>query len=348
MAAAHRHFRRKSSLPNTLATLNLFVDSMDFSESLSDGWRILLTLCDQAASIGGNKRDRIEILSWQLRQSSPDIKEHFDKTQCSNLLNYLFYGELQETASILLGIDRKEELMNTALAPQGYTILHRRVAFAEVDLYPYLAKSPRLHIMGRDTNLSPSWETPTSLSMYSSWAFKLWLDALRMLAIEFHDFIIQELEQGPLREFGWNNETLLVLFHLPIRSIIPPRDPGYGRCAICFRDLHVRVQPSWLQRLERIKESVDLDIKPSTPGEVSSDRGGNSVFDNSNVCTKNDGNKEEDEEKTAQMLASGVNEAKSLEGVVDETHSTNSHDEKASYNKTDVLCVWCWKECKNE
>ena len=308
LAAAHRHSGRGSTFSDALETLRLFINSMDFAESSSDGWLVLSTLCDQAACLGGNKEEQICLFIWVLRVSIPDIRSNFIETQCSVLLNFSCYEELQEAADILLGIAPDRKLIDAVITPNGYTILHRRAAFAEVDLSPYFAKGPNLHRVGRDTRLSPEWETPMSLAMYSSWAFKLWLNALKASGMRFEDFIIQELEQGPLQNAGWNKESLLALFSLEFLSAIPPRDKEYGRCTTCFRELDVRVESSWVQRIVRIRSGADPDVQ-------------HNLWEDFWLCSDND--------VFFDCSSSPLG-------------TENENNEEREY-EDDVLCIWCWK-----
>ena len=65
---------------------------------------------------------------------------------------------------------------------------------------------------GMHTYISPRSESPTSLAMYSSEAFKLWLSSLSEARIDINTVIDKEVEKGPLYEAGWTRETLQMLF----------------------------------------------------------------------------------------------------------------------------------------
>ncbi|KAL9120774.1 MAG: hypothetical protein Q9187_002672 [Circinaria calcarea] len=337
---------RKSTLTDATNTLRLFEDCMDFSNAAGDGWQVLSTLCNQAVSAGGDEKSRIDLFLWDLRLSSSDMRNNFDETEFSRLLNFTFYEELQEAATILLSIG--DNNINAVAAPNGYTVLHRRIAYAEVELYPYLAKWPDLHILGRDVSLSPQWESPTSLAMYSSWAFADWRCSLIDLKVDIEKFVRQELEAeaSPLHDAGWKVKNLLALFHATVKPIFLPRDQEYSRCKDCSCDLDIRVQPSWIQRIERLKHDMDFDIdlgwqeiEQNRP-DFSDDTFHKAEYDLYEATGEDSGMYES---STAEC---SIGDVPSME-LVDETYTNNASSGGTVYGEFDVLCIACWDNYTN-
>jgi hypothetical protein len=73
---------------------------------------------------------------------------------------------------------------------------------------------PSLHLTGKEETWSPLQETPTSLAMYSLWAFVLWRSHLEGVGIDISTFVREELEQSHLLDAGWTEQTLLALFSM--------------------------------------------------------------------------------------------------------------------------------------
>ncbi|KAL9043635.1 MAG: hypothetical protein Q9214_003183, partial [Letrouitia sp. 1 TL-2023] len=64
-----------------------------------------------------------------------------------------------------------------------------------------------------DPEVTPHLETPTSLAMYSSWAFHSWLAFLYLKQVDIVNFIEIEMDQKVLIKQGWSLQTLQTLFN---------------------------------------------------------------------------------------------------------------------------------------
>ena len=346
MAAASPCSERKTNLSDATDTLRLFGDCMDFSNAANDGWQVISTLCDQAASAGGDEKSRIDLFLWSLTLSSSDMRDNFDETEFSVLLNYAFYEDLQQATDILLSMSNN--MIDAVAAPNGYTVLHRRIAYAEVELQPYLAKQPDLHKLGRDVSLSPRWETPTSLAMYSSWAFEDWRCSLIDAKVDLEKFVELELEmrEGPLHNAGWKAKTVLALFNAKVQPIFLPRDQEHGRCKSCSCDLDTRVQPSWLQRIERIRQGIDPEIRL---GWQELERNRVDYSDNGFHEAKHDLFGATDE--VSEVQKSSYTEYSlgygSLSELGGEACTKDARLHSQVYDEHDVLCIDCWNKHTN-
>ena len=150
----------------------------------------------------------------------------------------------------------------------GLTILHESVAFAnEGRVGLMLSKGPDLYPLGFDYSLTPLKETPTSLAMYSSWAFADWLYGLIAIEVDLEEFIEQEWERNYVVHAGWNKQTLLELFALDYAPDLDLR--GVWACSDCTgRITAIRVQPYWRHLLERIKQRQVPDTPAKDDSEV--------------------------------------------------------------------------------
>ena len=135
-----------------------------------------------------------------------------------------------------------------------------------------LAKESTLHLPELHCNRARPWhghavprQTPTSLSMLSSWAFLHWQNSLRKAGRDIEKFVEQELNvnDNPLTTAGWRKETLLALFEYDF-TIYTHSSNSYI-CHRCWNPHRGKlVQPHWLKLLERIKAGSNPD-EPSSP-----------------------------------------------------------------------------------
>ncbi|KAL9626781.1 MAG: hypothetical protein Q9164_007795, partial [Protoblastenia rupestris] len=163
---------------------------------------------------------------------------------------------LEEAYDLLLEMGGAEVIDAPISDTDGFTLLHESVAYAikgQVGLT--LSKGPDLYPLSFGYFFTPQKETPTSLAMYSSWAFTDWLDGLIAIKVDLEEFIEQELERTYVVHAGWNKQTLLDLFALDYAPDLVLR--GVYVCSDCTRRFStIRVQPSWRHLLEQIKQEV--------------------------------------------------------------------------------------------
>lgn len=256
-----------AKLSEAIDTFRLFVDSMDFGED-GDGWNVLMSLCSRVYS-GGRTVDVAKILLWMLRLSSSEMKTNFIEKTCAQMLYFTLRPdpELVEASDLILRLGGHGIIDTNIDGEDRYPILHQRlVHIVEEDfLSLILARGPNLHRRCFDEYYTPYDETPTSLAMYSSWAFASWLHGLASIGVDTERFIDQELEQNPEVHAGWEKETLLHLFEYGDRPDLPRAGKAWT-CSDCVLYCKVRVQPYWRHLLERIKKKMHPEnlIRPSS------------------------------------------------------------------------------------
>lgn len=254
-----------AKLSEAIDTFRLFVDSMDFLGEDGDGWRILKNLCIGASNGWQDVNVNVEakILLWMLRLSSSEMKANFIEKNCAQMLYFTLHPdpELVEASDLILRLGGHGIIDTTIGNGDGYTILHRRLVHSLLNdsLSALLARGPNLHRRCFVEFYTPYDETPTSLAMYSSWAFTSWLHELASIGVDTGRFIDQELEQNPEVHDGWEKETLLHLFEYGDRPDLDRAGKDAGKDWICSHGKSttvVSVQPYWRHLLERIKKRM--------------------------------------------------------------------------------------------
>ncbi|KAL9037223.1 MAG: hypothetical protein Q9180_003842, partial [Flavoplaca navasiana] len=248
-------------------TFRLLLESVDFTDQDGNGWKVLFGLCDASHILNGEPAARMAILNWMLRLFSSDIKTCGVERHYAPLLDCTLLAKgtgLAEASRILLRLGGPELIDKPIDYDGGYTILHIRVAYAEgqENLNSVLAHGPDIHRLGLDSDVSPEEESPLSIALYSSWAFRDWLDAMFTARKSFEEFVTQEIQRNHATHPGWKKKTLLSLstynywFDYDIRRSL--------HCDDCTKEIIViRVQPHWRHFLERIKHGIDPYYSPA-------------------------------------------------------------------------------------
>ncbi|KAF6217744.1 hypothetical protein HO133_006571 [Letharia lupina] len=313
-----------ATLSEVFDTLRLLTDSMDFSDENGDGWGVLRTLFDTARDIlcRGTIRSSLKL--------DPISR----------------FSAVQEASDLLLNLGDAETINAGIQFRDGYTILHDFVAYA----YPVstvLAKGPDLHRRVLDYDYTPQEESPTSLAMYSSWAFTEWLRGLVTIKVKFEEFIDEELKRNPLVHTGWEKETLHDLFAYHHR---PDLDVEGYTCSDCTKPISYNaVQPHWRHMLERIKQRID----PDGPGQTDSQVGEKENTDVRKIAetasSSDDPTHEPD--MTGNVLLVDSNElfsesdSKSESELEEDVHGYPAMVPIRSdcvYAPNEVICVDCW------
>ena len=228
---------------------------MDYDPG-SDGFSTVLELSINLSLLGGDSAAKREILLWLLQTASEDIKSDFvDEAYARLLLWMLRYSG--DDVNFLLKLGGKK-FIEARRYQNGYTPLQMSISMDPSGLGRVLAYGPNCFAVAFDELHSPKVETPTSLAMYSSWAFGHWRTGLKTLRVDFNDFISQELGQSPLVKAGWNTETLRTLFELDFQ---PSSDTWNTKCKDCGsqRIGYLRVEPRWQRLLQRIRTRTYSD-----------------------------------------------------------------------------------------
>lgn len=232
-------------------------------------------------------------------------------------------------------------------------------------LYRLLSKGPDLYRTSVDYDFTPHEESPTSLSMYSSWAFQDWRDGLDSIEADFEEFVEQELKRNHAVHAGWEKETLLDLFAYDYRPDFELRRSW--ECSDCSRNIRAtRVQPHWRHIIERIKQGLDPDSSTQTGSEVGEEEDANSrsiaeaASESGDLSLQGVSNSspqtssEVDEEKEVDSESEAASESGDLSfqdfyELFSESEE-DSHGYPASvsirsdclYARDEVICMGCW------
>lgn len=170
-----------------------------------------------------------------------------------------------EVNNLLLTFD--DNLIDACPGVKGYSALqfvismgnwNKEISFG---LNSILNKGANLHSVGFCCAMSIRHETPTSLSMYSSLIFMEWRAALLRLPVNLESFVRDEVQQSPLRDAGWDEDSLLALFHCDIQSNDFPSILDY--CDDCSEQASlICVELSWQEWLRRFKHKIKAERSP--------------------------------------------------------------------------------------
>lgn len=342
LAAEESENTTYATLSEVFDTLRLLNDSMDFLDKDGDGWQILWTLCRNTYSLGEERQATIALLIRMLRLSSFDLKTYFVRERVTKMLNYTLRPDpgLEEASNLLLNLGGAE-IIDTALwSSDGYTILHETVALAiEGQISTVLARGPDLHPLGFDYDYTPQEESPTSLAMYSSWAFMDWLRGLVTIEVDFEEFLNQELERNSLVHAGWEKETLRALFAYRHRPDLNFRK--VWTCSDCSEVYcRVTVQPYWRHLLERIKQRID----PDSPAQADSQDGERDNADVRSIAEAASSSNDLAHEPDT-TGHDGVSSESESEPELEDSHgypAMISIRSDCVYPPHEVICVDCW------
>ena len=333
-------------------TLRIFLDCMDFSETAGEGWATLFELGQWTTciDIDGETAAKSTLLSWILRVTGRDVKENFLEAEYSLVLHWVLRVKKDDMTRSLLQLGGKDAINSRSL-DGGYSLLHERTAYGEEDeeeLEFILMQGPDLHLTGCDEDFSPILETPTSLALYSHFAFAKWRYSLCVAGVDICEFVCAEMQQTPLVDAGWAVETLWALFHYTYEIDWCLLDQEI--CDDCAVELgRVKVQPYWMHILTGIKsglyhkgspvEQVATSWKEYHEAEGSRAEGGEGDRD---VATNLDGQ--------PQVLRSlgGDGDKSSLQNVTQNNLSSNfwNLEEQdvleCAYGKEELVCMSCW------
>ena len=256
----------RHDLKNTIDMIRLFADRIDLTDENNDIWPMISAL--SPISITGGEPF---VLLWLLRSFGSNIKPRFHQHEFALILDDWMRSEEQKVSELLTNLGSCQ--INAVCHPRGYSILHRTLARSKDPLL-YLQKGADPHLVGREVDYSPHWESPTSLAMFHSEMFHTWRMALISSNINLKEFVQQEIHQrrSPLQQAGWNTDTLLALFNYcdhassgdSIRNLVGDSQaeefsPTLASrvddvCSECLADYgRISIEPKWLQRIERIK-----------------------------------------------------------------------------------------------
>ena len=258
-----------ASLSRVFDTFRILHEAMDFSDLRGSGWRILRTLLSLARLKGGRDLEAgAALVLGLIKLSSFELKTYGVGHRFAGILGLCIHPVSDESCDLLLHIGG-QDLINYPIqsnipikdGSEGYPLLHWCLMDNKIGerLNRVLSKGPDLFRSSFNGVASPRKETPTSLAMYSSWAFESWRDGLISVGVDIENFVKQELEKNQLVHTGWITPTLLQLFlcdHSEYK--LTQKLLGCSSCASMLRSIHV--QPHWRHRLERIRQGLDPDL----------------------------------------------------------------------------------------
>lgn len=244
-------FVRNDTLQATMDTVRVFADCLDFTFPEADGWETISYIAHNSMSTS-DEEAKLIFLVWILRLSSFDIRFNYIEASYARTLNFLMNGKERDSAYHLflsLGPKRAIDAVDDSFT---YSCLMKRMVYVEQGLSPYLSLSPDLHFTAYNSDYSPNTETPTSLAMYSSWAFHSWLAFLLLKQVDIASFVQAEIDQKILIKQGCSAQTLQTLFDWEFVACYDVEDDRIcSDCSKCM--IALIVQPYWLCILEQIK-----------------------------------------------------------------------------------------------
>ena len=340
LAAADHNKEVIVDMADCMDTIRLFADSMDFSHTSGTGWSTLVFLSYQLCKTCDyiNNAEITSFLLWILYLSASDFKESFSRESFSHLaalsstyravevnnLLYTFYDNTVDARPDFEGYSTLQSLI--CRAPWYHSV--------NFGMDSTLNEGANLHFVGYDVRFSIKHETPTSLEMYSSFVFMKWRDALLRLSVDLERFVGDEMQQSPLKDAGWDEDSLLALFHCDIQSdYIPSR---LNRCDDCSNPiLWTQVELSWREWLNRFKQKTNAKISSDESSGPENDR--------------SDGEITEQKFSSWEVEETVLNESCEEEEVVDETASSDWYESETETESSDayfgdgkgIICMCC-------
>ena len=145
------------------------------------------------------------LLLRMIRLCSFELKTYLLRPQFTDMLRRSLAqcDVITEARELLLSLGGEEffDTVKNSADDRGtlgdYTVLHYCTAYARNrdGLGMVLEKGPDLHQLGLDRSHTPQNESPTSLAMYSCWAFADELHQLATIEVEIMEFLDQELKR---------------------------------------------------------------------------------------------------------------------------------------------------------
>ena len=327
---------------------------MEFSDRGDDGWEILTRIAIQVSALNGEHEAKLDLLLWMLQVTIHDVKQNFIESEYYCLVYWLLHPKAEDAAGLFLN-PCGDKAVYARTSPEGYTVLMDDIVCGGARVRTILKCGPNIHATGIERSFSPFSETPTSLALYSFWAFANWLEGLDEINVDLEEFVDLEMQQTPLADAGWTTATLLALFE---HDFGPDSSRWYPwhlwSCSDCSKEIFsVRVQPFWQHLLEKIKCGLDPD----------------SLYDNEWLNGKEDDERGEEPYEGQAM----VNRSMEPSGLPDNSASSresgklrdpyfscdirkrrlhspsgyrNQSDWSCAYEEHELVCMRCWSHYK--
>lgn len=264
---------KNTALSQAIDTLRHFVDILDYSDHDGVAWMSFMDIAARFWPLGGLDT---ELLLWLVKSGSSEIRRNFSTKKMAIVLCELYdLGYRELVIHQLLRLDPSKSV-NSARSPDGYTALHYQVANPSNIISLELVHVADIHALGFDPDISPHRESPTSLALTSSLAFRKWRKVLEKIEVDMDTFAHQEIQRGPLCDIGFKQTTLRRLLTEDWKY--PSKDYEYdyfGGCNDCGRVnqiMSTRFQPHWMMTIiqfndEIVSESLRDDESDRFDGE---------------------------------------------------------------------------------
>lgn len=245
-------------------TLRLFLSDVetDFTDTESQEWNMIMVLLERERP-SSNNASSTEVSAWVLDTFKDELKNDHPMDKVAWLLTFSL--EVRELTEKVLNISNN--MVDATFGDGGFTPLHSKIAegfpSSVLPSMKLLAqRGANLHLVGCTTGYGaggmPHHDTFTSLSMYRSAFFFKWRKLLIELGTNLEIFVKEELQQAPLVNAGWNQESLLALFNHQYE----PVDMENYYCAQCNREvyrLYEIAEEWWENLLDSIKKAGNID-----------------------------------------------------------------------------------------
>ena len=249
-------------LPEITDTFRILLDSLEFLDENGTGWKLLTRLC-------GKNEVGTALLLWMLKMSSFEVITYGTRRRLASILFYTsepIFG-IEEASQIILS-PNDPEVINTPIrypfgycCTNGYNLLHSTLAHSECweKLRNVLSYGPDLHRLSLSCFHTSQKESPTSIALYSSWAFVDWVRGLDSIATDFEKFVGEELGRNHEVHPGWEKGALLDVYAYSLRldPKPPAKDDTCSDCLDCWS--FPKVQPYWRHLIERFKRRIHPD-----------------------------------------------------------------------------------------
>ena len=196
---------------SVMDTVRLFLDCVDFSDLSCDGWNVIFEFAEEYVRFTVNPITTLAFFEWILKLFSQEMKASLIASEYADIMCFIAGGRDLSALHSILRLGPKGAV--DYFCSDGFNSLLCMMAYAEVrgavSELPECGADP--NCVGIAPSISPRLESPTSLAMYSSEAFVIWLSSLADARIDINNVFERELEKGPLPEAGWTREALYML-----------------------------------------------------------------------------------------------------------------------------------------
>ena len=343
---ASGYFVTYANLTDMMDTFRVLMDSMDFSVEDANGWQVLKMLCPTVEDERVDLKASCDLLTWMLQMLHIELRTNVIESEYAEMLDWILKPEpkLREAVDLLFNLGGPSIIDADTTSTFGTcSVLHIALARADGEefLITVLARNPNLHRTCSWADFTPYIESPTSLAMYSSVAFRSWLHALVKTGLDIGSFIDQELLQNSQVHVGWEKETMLNLFTHGDRPDLYFDEFTCSDCKCLLGSLGLMVQPYWMHLLKKIKVGLYPYDPTPTNSKVNEDENAN--LRSVGVATSSLIDLTILPNTTADDSLGNLDEV--LSELEPEDHNSEHSDilqTELDYGKHEAVCMDCW------